>query len=335
MANRFWVSGSGTWNSTSTANWSATSGGASGASAPTAADVALFNANAGAGTITIGEDVTVFSMTFANSSILTVDWNNKVVNLDGNAASIYVGNAAITMLNNPTINSNYAGATGTRTITAGVGVLEANAINVNILSGTDIVTLGSGNNTYKNVNFTGFAGTLNTGNRVFYGGLIYSALMTLASGSFGGHQFLATSGVYTLTMAGKVFDGLFTFNGAATWEFTDALTIAATRTLTLSNGTLKLKNGVTSTMGAFVSAGANQKFLQSTLAGSQATLSQASGTVSTSNLTIQDINAIGGAKWNAYTTNNNVDGGNNDGWDFSFQLGKYIYTLRKNKRLLS
>jgi hypothetical protein len=29
-----------------------------------------------------------------------------------------------------------------------------------------------------------------------------------------------------------------------------------------------------------------------------------------------------------------VDAGNNSGWDFSSQLGKYIYTRRKNTRIL-
>jgi hypothetical protein len=43
MADRYWVGGSGSWNST--AKWSTTSGGASGASVPTATDNAIFDAN--------------------------------------------------------------------------------------------------------------------------------------------------------------------------------------------------------------------------------------------------------------------------------------------------
>ena len=45
MADRYWVGGTGTWNSSNTANWSATSGGASGASVLTSADNVLFNDN--------------------------------------------------------------------------------------------------------------------------------------------------------------------------------------------------------------------------------------------------------------------------------------------------
>jgi hypothetical protein len=238
------------------------------------------------------------------------------------------------MLNNTTKTATYAGSTGTRTINGGIGVSEANAVSVNVTGGTDIVTLGSGNNVYKNVNFTGFSGTLNAGNRIFYGGVIYSTGLTLQVAAWGGHQFLATSGTHTLTMAGKVFDGLFTFNGAAVWQFTDAVQITSTRTFTITNGTVKLKSGVTSTVGSFATSSTTQKFLESTTPGSQATLSQASGIVSTGYLTIKDINATGGATFNAYTVNSNVNAGNNLGWDFFAQLGKTIFTRRKEKRVL-
>lgn len=53
MANRYWVGGTGTWNTSNTTNWSATSGGAGGASVPTSADLVYFDANSGTGTVTI------------------------------------------------------------------------------------------------------------------------------------------------------------------------------------------------------------------------------------------------------------------------------------------
>lgn len=43
MADRYWVGGTGTWDTTSTTNWSATSGGAGGASVPTVADNVIFD----------------------------------------------------------------------------------------------------------------------------------------------------------------------------------------------------------------------------------------------------------------------------------------------------
>jgi hypothetical protein len=50
MANRYWVGGNGTWNLTATTNWSATSNGASGASAPTPGDDVYFDVNSNSGT---------------------------------------------------------------------------------------------------------------------------------------------------------------------------------------------------------------------------------------------------------------------------------------------
>ncbi|MEO5949838.1 MAG: hypothetical protein ABIQ04_00145 [Candidatus Saccharimonadales bacterium] len=47
MASRFWVGGVGSWTAIATANWSATSGGAAGASAPTTSDDAIFDTNSG------------------------------------------------------------------------------------------------------------------------------------------------------------------------------------------------------------------------------------------------------------------------------------------------
>lgn len=52
MAVRYWVGGTGTWGSVNTDHWSASSGGSSGASYPTASDDVYFDANSGGGTCT-------------------------------------------------------------------------------------------------------------------------------------------------------------------------------------------------------------------------------------------------------------------------------------------
>lgn len=72
--------------------------------------------------------------------------------------------------------------------------------------------------------------------------------------------------------------------------------------------------------------------LQSTSAGTKATIYKASGSVSLSFVTIKDIAATGGANFNAFTSNGCVDGGNNSGWDFNSALYLTIYTVRKTKR---
>ena len=85
MADRYWVAG-GTGNYNSTTNWSATSGGASGASVPSTADNVFFNALSGIGTATINVasncanlNLTGFlgTISFAN----TLGTNGTIVNL--------------------------------------------------------------------------------------------------------------------------------------------------------------------------------------------------------------------------------------------------------------
>ena len=71
MANRFWVGGSGNWSSTT--KWSTTSGGGSGASVPTSADDAIFDANSGGKFIaTVDTAQSVNSLTITPSAAVGV-----------------------------------------------------------------------------------------------------------------------------------------------------------------------------------------------------------------------------------------------------------------------
>jgi hypothetical protein len=230
----------------------------------------------------------------------------------------------------PTVNISNNSATAT-TVSTGA-MIEAQALNFNYTTGT--YTLTDTNAVYKSVNFTGFSGTIPNSTRTIYGGLTFSAGMTLTAGA-NVTTFAATSGTNNITTAAKTLDFPITFFGlGGTFAFQDALTQGSTRAFTITAGTVQLKASATSTTGVFATSGSSQKFLQSTTPGTQATLTQASGTVNASYLTIRDINAIGGATWFAPISQFNVDAGNNDGWDFFVQLGQYMYTRRKNKRLL-
>jgi hypothetical protein len=75
---RYWVGGTGTWN-TSTTNWSTTSGGSGGASVPTASNDVIFDNNSGGGTVTRTVSTTTrnfnstgFTGAFAGTGALTV-----------------------------------------------------------------------------------------------------------------------------------------------------------------------------------------------------------------------------------------------------------------------
>ena len=74
MADRYWILGTGTWDSTTTTNWSASSGGAGGASVPTASDNVFFDANSNVGT-------GAFTCTMANTPRVCNDFTAS--GLDG------------------------------------------------------------------------------------------------------------------------------------------------------------------------------------------------------------------------------------------------------------
>lgn len=287
---------------------------------------ALTNTNTSGWTFTSGTidlnnlNLTCVTFNGNNSNTRAIAFGTGQIVLTGNNAVIWGFNTAtgFTYTGTPTVTSNYAGSTGTRTLTHGTtGGTEANAVSFAITGGTDTVSITSaGTGVVKNLDFTGFAGTFNNETRTIYGNLTISSGMTLAAGS-AVTTFGATSGTQQITTNGKTLNFPLTFNGAGgTFAFQDALTQGSTRAFTITNGTVQLKASATSTVGSFVTSGTNQKFLQSTVAGTQATLSQASGTVSASYLTVKDINATGGATWNAFYSNGNSDAGNNTGWNF-------------------
>lgn len=327
MASRFWVGGSGTWDTVNTANWSTTSGGVGGASVPTSADNPTLDAASGTVLVTLGADATVLRFLCAGFTG-TVDFSTFKISIVGNAATVFNASNEMQALGSKRVELTYSGSTGTRTTSTGIKN-AANALNFYVTAGSDIVS----GLTYSTVlDFTGFNGTLNHATKISFGNLTFSSGMTIGSGA-STTTFSGTSGTQQITTAGKTFDFPLNFNGVGgTFAFQDALTQGSTRNFTVTNGTVQLKASATSTVGAFVTSGTNQKFLQSTLAGSQATLSQASGTVSTSYLTIKDINAVGGATWNSFVNQSNVDAGNNDGWDFGISpvIGgtEYTYQLR-------
>lgn len=232
----------------------------------------------------------------------------------------------LTVTGTPVVNVTSSGSTA---ITVSAGVLsEANSISYNFTGGTYTLSFLGSSATAKNVDFTGFAGYWGTvGSPVtVYGNFKLSTGMTV-TGSIGNPLiFGATSGTQTFTSNAKTMDMPITINGGATFSCADALTLGSTRALTFSLGTLQLAASTTSTVGSFVTSGTTLKYLQSTTSGTQATLSDASGTNTVTYLSIKDINVTGGATWVASAASN-INVGNNTGWSSIVALGK-IYGSR-------
>lgn len=253
-----------------------------------------------------------------NSNVRTLAFGTGNITLSG-TGTIFTNTTTCTVTGTPQVICTDSSATS-RTLTPGA-VTEANSISFRITAGTGAVT-PSASSAFRNLDFTdgvnptGFAGALGTGAITVYGNFKTSTGMSIAA-TANAISFAATSGTKTINTASVTFDRPFIFNGVGgTWAMQDALTLGSTRALTMTNGTLQLKAGTTSTVGSFATSGTNPKFLTSTTYGSQATISATTGTFTVSYLTIQDNIATGGATWDALAITN-VDAGNNTGWLFS------------------
>lgn len=315
MANRYWVGGSGTWDNSNTANWSTTSGGASGASAPTSSDDAIFDTNSGTaavvdvtGTATCqsctvnksdinlslsGSPVFSSTLTFTTGTITigantltcfafsTANSNARTLSFGtGGNITVTGNNAAITSFTNT--NLVFVGTpiiNCTYSGSTGTRTISGNTggISYNITAGTDTVATGTGN-AYVSLNFSGFGGTLTNTVRFIAGDLTLSATMTLTAGS-NRTEFSGTSGVQKITTNGQTLDFPITFNGVnGTFRFEDTFVMGATRAMTLMNGTLNA-NDKAVTIGTFA------------LANGTKTLTLGSGTWT-----------VAGASWNANTS---------------------------------
>jgi hypothetical protein len=220
----------------------------------------------------------------------------------------------LTITGTPVVNVTSSGSTA---ITVNTGALsEANSISYNFTGGNYALTfLNTNGQSARSVDFTGYAGTWGiTGAVNIYGNFKLSTGISLTA-SNSAITFGATSGTQTITSNTKTMDFPITINGnsATTVTCADALTLGSSRALTFSLGTLQLAAGVTNTVGSFVTSGTTLKYLQSTTSGTQATLSDASGTNTVTYLSVQDSNATGGATF-VGTDATNVNAGNNTGW---------------------
>lgn len=181
MANKYWVGGTGTWDTTAGTKWATTSGGAGGAAVPSTADVAIFDGNSNPGgsgasytvtrTATTGvqgirmDNPSAGALTFAGTSAIgittagmsitgTINWTNTgTITFTGTTS---VCNTGTTTINSPvtisgsgiTVTLNGAFATApVRTTTLTTGTLNLN--NFTLTTGGFVST----NSNTRTINF--------------------------------------------------------------------------------------------------------------------------------------------------------------------------------------
>lgn len=214
MADRYWVGGSGTWNTSTTTNWSASSGGSGGASVPTSADNVFIDGNSNTGT-------SAFTITASGSPVcanLTISGLDGGLTVAGTGVNLGVyGSASIS----PTNLTSWA---------PGVGFFGAgsNTVNFNGLTIGGILFFGGfggGGGTYTlssnvstSVQMRLYSGTLDLNNFSLGCGTFESTPANTRVLSFG------TSGVINVTGTGTAVDLLgtsFSYTGTPTVNLTD------------------------------------------------------------------------------------------------------------------
>lgn len=241
-----------------------------------------------------------------------------------------------------TDTTTFGGTSGTSTITTNGITLDAvvvfSAVGKTWTLGSDLTvnparifrlingTLDAGT---KNVSIGTFS--LNVGTKTLsLGSGTWTVSGTSWDAATNGSNFTVSASTATIKMtsaSSKTFAG----NGKS-WPVLDqagsgALVITGnnsfsniTSTYTATGAaTISFTAGTTQTVGQFTASGTSGKLLtlNSATPGSTFTLSDASGYNSVSYCDIKDSIATGGAGWIAYTTNGNVNSGNNSGWDFT------------------
>ena len=282
MASRFWVGGTGTWDASDTTHWAATSGGAGGQSVPGSGDTVTFDGSSGGGTVTLGYNPSVTSITmgtftgtlnFGSSSptmqtfsasgtaIRGLTMGSGSWTITGNNGNIWDFNTITNLTFNrgtAVINCTYSGSVGTRSFF--INLPTVRPYRVNITAGTDTIDFSSGN--FEDLDFTGFSGTLDTDAFTVAGNLTLSPTMTIPT-SANALTFTATTTGKTVTMNGVQFNRPITFNGVGGgWTLQDNLDMsgASNRALTLTNGSFNANN-FNVTCGSFSSSNSNTRVL--------------------------------------------------------------------------
>lgn len=347
MANRYWIGGSGTWNTSTNTHWSTTSGGSNDTVAPTTSDRVLIDEHSGGGTITVSGGVCsgIFYQSNDSTNLPTVSSGTVTVTSSASPALSASGgglgtgtfSSNITIIGSTTTNfqigSDFVTFSGTLTTTMSGGTLtlgtwqpgttSSMALALNHTGGT--VTFSNDDRTISSVAISGVGTrTVDLGsNTITLGGtgnvwnLTTPTNLTLTASS-------STLAISNTTATGKTFVGNGKTYGSLqlpTGASNPPVTVTGANTFgTISQsaaglGTLTLPASTTTTVTTFSVSGTagNLYTLNSSSSGTAATLSKASGTVNSTSLSIKDSTASGGAIFNARFSTS-VSG--NTGWNF-------------------
>ena len=176
---------------------------------------------------------------FSGTATKSVTTNGGSITLTGNNTTILnCGNGTgYTLTGALTVTATYSGATGTRVFLY-ENIVDGNDVSIAVTAGTDIVNYRG---EFKNVDFTGFAGTITPNGTAFLSGNLTIPSGVTYTSNANVVTFRGTSGTQVITTNGITFGSPITFNGVGgTFQLAGQLNQAATRAVLTTNGTLDL-----------------------------------------------------------------------------------------------
>lgn len=341
MADKYWWPSGGTGSSTgnwnSTTNWSSSSSSYVSTTYPTSVDNANFGSYSGASAFTVTYP-TAFTSSCLNLSInnANMTWagggGGATLQIFGGitvtafASRTFTGTLSFYSTTSVTVSFGsmtlaspllFAGSGGTWTL----GSALSTTGNIQLISGT-LDTSASGNYSLTCTGISLQAGTkalkLNASTVTLTG----TSPISFATNATGFTFTCGTSTISCTSASTKTFAGngntfynvnqggagTLTISGSNTFNNITNSTQPATVTFTAGTTQTVSNFGLTGTSGNLIT-------INSSSAGSAATLSKASGTVSVDYLSIKDSTATGGATW--YAGANSTDVSGNTGWTFT------------------
>ena len=284
----YWVGGNGTWDATSSTNWSNSSGGSGGFAAPGLLDTVVINANSGSPTVTLSGQIfsgdlntTGATCTLSSTGTLTINGSmtlSATTTWSASSVLTFVGTGTVTTnavsiaspitLNGAsqtlTLGDNLT-TTGAFTLTAGTLALGTNSLNAPTFStnnsNTRAITFGSG----SAINLSGNAATVWAGNTAT--GFSTTGTPTV--------NLTFTGATGTRTIAHGITGGTET-----TGRIDFAIAASATDTVTLTNSS-KIKSLNVQHSGTFDCPSSLTLYGSLTIASSISTYSGGTGTTIT------------------------------------------------------
>ena len=221
MADRYWVGGTGTWTTTTT-NWSASSGGSSGASAPTAADSVFFN-QAATYTVTMTGALTCLDITVSAGTVTFATGTGPTLAVSGSmsllAGTVWNSTGLITL--NPVANKTIS--TNGVTINASI-TFTPNPTTVSLTLNTALTTVNTGT-------FTLTQGILILNNFTLSTGIFSTPATNVRQIQFGTGNIALIHPTAATTVL--VIGNYSNFTCSGTGGFTSAMTV--TRTFNIVN----------------------------------------------------------------------------------------------------